>query len=164
MYLQRWHGWCHMKPLPSRRVVCTPYNRAPCHFMQSHIRKVHACLSVTCHLHFWQNDRGLLRATAVTRRWNGYRNKSQHKKLTPEKNILPPLMQGSNPRPFDHEPGALTTELSPLPVSLIGVRITWLELLQVSTALNCNYDEINTIISLTVLGQNDMFTIMSTYL
>ena len=47
----------------SRRVLCTPYNHAPCHFMQSHIRKVYACLAVTCHLHFWQNDRGLLRAT-----------------------------------------------------------------------------------------------------
>ena len=34
------------------------------------------------HLHFWQYDRGLLRATAVTRGWNGYRNKSQHRKLT----------------------------------------------------------------------------------
>ena len=63
-----------MKLLPSRRGLCTPYNRAPCHFMQSHIRKVYACLAVTCHLHFWQNDRGLLRATAVTRGWNGYRN------------------------------------------------------------------------------------------
>ena len=73
VYLQRWHGWCHMKLLPSRRVVCTPYNHAPCHFMQSHIRKVYACLAVTCHLHFWQNDRGLLRVTAVTRGWNGYR-------------------------------------------------------------------------------------------
>ena len=38
----------------------------PCHFMQSHIRKVHACLAVTCHLYFRQNDRDLLRATAVT--------------------------------------------------------------------------------------------------
>ena len=37
-----------------------------CHFMQSHIRKVHACLAVTCHLYFRQNDRDLLRATAVT--------------------------------------------------------------------------------------------------
>ena len=27
---------------------------------------MYACLGVTCHLHFWQNDRGLLRATAVT--------------------------------------------------------------------------------------------------
>ena len=35
-----------------------------CHFMQSHIRKVYACLAVTCHLRFWQNDQGLLRATA----------------------------------------------------------------------------------------------------
>ena len=24
VYLQRWHGWCHMKLLPSRRVLCTP--------------------------------------------------------------------------------------------------------------------------------------------
>ena len=40
-----------------------------------HIRKVYACLAVTCHLHLWRNDRGLLRATAVTRGWNGYRNK-----------------------------------------------------------------------------------------
>ena len=70
MYLQRLHGWCHMKLLPSRRVPCTPYNHTPCHFMQSHIRKVHACLAVICHLHFWQNDQDLLRPTAVTRGWN----------------------------------------------------------------------------------------------
>ena len=76
VYLQRWHGWCHMKLLPSRHVLCTSYNHAPCHFMQSHIRKVHARLAVTCHLHFWQNDQGLLHATAVTRGWNGYWNKS----------------------------------------------------------------------------------------
>ena len=59
--------------------VFTPYNHAPCHFMQSHIRKVYACLAVTCHLRFWQNDRDLLRATAVTRGWNGCRNKSKQK-------------------------------------------------------------------------------------
>ena len=29
--------------------------------------RVYACLGVTCHLHFWQNDRVLLRATVVTR-------------------------------------------------------------------------------------------------
>ena len=49
------------------QVLSTPYNHAPCRFMQSHIRKVYACLAVTCHLHFWQYDRDLLRATAVTR-------------------------------------------------------------------------------------------------
>ena len=50
--------------------------------------KVYACLGVTCHLHFWQNDRSLLRATAVTRGWNG------HTKLTLEKKSLPPFLPG----------------------------------------------------------------------
>ena len=100
VYLQRWRGWCHKKLLPSGRVLCTPYNHALCHFMQSHIRKVYECLAVTCHLHFWQNDRSLLRATAVTRGWNGYRNKSQHRKLTLEKKILPPLLPGFEPATF----------------------------------------------------------------
>ena len=34
--------------------------------------RVYACLGVTCHLHFWQNDQGLLCATAVTQEWNGH--------------------------------------------------------------------------------------------
>ena len=61
----------HETAAVSAQVLCTPYNHAPCHFMQSHIRKVYACLAVTCHLHFWQNDRDFLRATVVTRGWNG---------------------------------------------------------------------------------------------
>ena len=64
------------------------------------IRKVHACLAVTCHLHFWQNDRDFLRATVVTRGWNGYRNRSQHRKSTLEKKILPPFQQGFEPATF----------------------------------------------------------------
>ena len=40
------------------------YTIQPCtmsrHFMQIHIRRVHVCLVLTCHLHFWQNDRDLL--------------------------------------------------------------------------------------------------------
>ena len=84
----------------SRHVLRTPYNHAPCHFMQSHIHKVYVCLAVTCHLHFWQNDQGLLRATAVTRGWNECRNKSQYRKLTLEKKILPPLQQGFEPATF----------------------------------------------------------------
>ena len=100
MYLQCWHGWCHMKRLPSWRVLCTPYNHTPCHFMQSHIHKVHAYIAVTCHLYFWQNDQGLLRATEVTQGWNRYQNKSQHRKLTPEKKTLPPLLQGFEPTTF----------------------------------------------------------------
>ena len=60
---------------------------AEARFSKIHIRKVYACLAVTCHLHFWQNDRDFLRATVVTRGWNGYRNKSQHRKSTLEKKI-----------------------------------------------------------------------------
>ena len=73
---------------------------AEARFNKIHIRKVYACLAVTCHLHFWQNDRDFLRATVVTRGWNGYRNKSQHRKSTPEKKILPPFQQGFEPATF----------------------------------------------------------------
>ena len=90
----------HETAAVSVQVLCTPYNHVPCHFKQSHIRKVYACLAVTCQLHFWQNDRGLLCATAVTRGWSGYRNKSQHRKSTLEKKILPPLQQGFEPATF----------------------------------------------------------------
>ena len=99
VYLQR----CHTKllvPLEtaavSGQVLCTPYTHTPCYFMQSHIRKVHACLAVTRHLHFWQNDRDFLSATAVIRGWNGYRNKSQHRQSTLEKKII----QGFEPATF----------------------------------------------------------------
>ena len=36
-------------------------------------------------LHYWHNGLNFLRATAVTRGWNGFRNKSQHRKFTLEK-------------------------------------------------------------------------------
>ena len=36
-------------------------------FVRSTSSRMYACLGVTCHLHFWQNDRDLLHATAVTR-------------------------------------------------------------------------------------------------
>ena len=85
----------HETAAVSAQVLCTPY-----HFMQSHMRKVYACLAVTCHLHFSQNDRDLLRPTVVTRGWNGYRNKSQHRKSTLEKKILPPFQQGFEPSTF----------------------------------------------------------------
>ena len=89
----------HETAAVSAQVLCTPYNPAPCHFKATYV-KVYACLAVTCHLHFWQNDRDLLRATAVTRGWNGYRNKSQHRKSILEKEILPPLLQGFEPTTF----------------------------------------------------------------
>ena len=48
------------------------------------------CVRVTCHLHFWQNGRGLSRATALTRRWNGHRIRVSTESL--KKKILPPLL------------------------------------------------------------------------
>ena len=41
--------------------------------------KVHACLAVSCYLHFWQNDQDLLHATAVTWEWNRYWKESAQK-------------------------------------------------------------------------------------
>ena len=38
----------HETAAVSAHVLWTPYNHAPCHFMQSHICKVDACLAVTC--------------------------------------------------------------------------------------------------------------------
>ena len=115
MYVQRWHGWCHMKLLPFRRVLCTPYKHAPCHFMQSHIRKVHACLAVTCHLHFWQTDRALLRATAVTRGGTDTEIRVGTESRPWRRKFSHRSCRDSNPRPFHHESGASTNELSTLP-------------------------------------------------
>ena len=69
-----------MKLLPSRGhsvytiQLCSSLK---CLFMQSHVRRVHVCLAVTCHLQFWQNGRDLLRVTAITQGWNGYRVASE---------------------------------------------------------------------------------------
>ena len=99
---------CHLGAL------CTPYNHAPCHFMQSHIHKVHVCLAVTCHLHFWQNDGGLLRATAVTQGWNRYQIRVGTKSWPWRRKFSHCSCRDLNPRPFNHKSSALTTELSPL--------------------------------------------------
>ena len=70
MFDQFLHGWCHSRLLlPSRRVLCTPFNHAPCHhFMQSHVSRVHAYLAVTSRLHSGQDDRDPLRASAAVTR------------------------------------------------------------------------------------------------
>ena len=48
----------------------------------------------------WQNEREFLRATTETRGCNGYRNKSQHRKSTLEKKIIPLLLRGFEPTTF----------------------------------------------------------------
>ena len=80
----------------------------------NHVPRVHACLAITGHLHFWQNDHDFLHATAVTWGWNRYRNKST-KSWPWRRKISRCSCWYSNPQPFDHKSSALTTELSPLP-------------------------------------------------
>ena len=114
------HAWCHLKQLPSRRTFCV--HHAAMHNVTSlHARGVHACLAVTCQRNVWHNDRDLLRATAETRWWNGYKirvstvsklvfyaqstiavisGRSQHRKLTLENKIFPPLLQGLEPATY----------------------------------------------------------------
>ena len=92
---------------------------AEARFNKIHIRKVYACLAVTCHLHFWQNDRDFLRATVVTRGWNGYRNKNQHRKLTLEKKILPPFQQGFKPATFQSRVRCSNHWAIPAPLMLL---------------------------------------------
>ena len=98
---------CHL----GTHYLCTPHTSLQCHFIQSHIGRVHVCLAVTWHLHFWQNDWDLVHATVVTQwlvswcfehskvtqGWNGYRNRCQCRMLTLEKKILLPLLPGCEP-------------------------------------------------------------------
>ena len=64
-----WHIRDKLWPMPKHGSIKATY-----------VRCMRVSVAVTCHLHFWQNDRDFLRATVVTRGWNGYRNKSQHRK------------------------------------------------------------------------------------
>ena len=76
---------------------------------------INACLAATCHLHFCQNDRGLLRVTAVTwPGWYGHQIRVSWKKSSlMQKKILLAASAGDRTHdPFDHEFGALPTELS----------------------------------------------------
>ena len=102
-----------VNPLSSRHVLRTPCNHAPCSFMQNHIRKVHAYLPVTCHLRFWQNDRGLLLATAVTRGGGtDTENKSRHRQRWHgwcHTNLLPSRRVPCTP--YNHAPCASEPEI-----------------------------------------------------
>ena len=97
---------------------------AEARFNKIHIRKVYACLAVTCHLHFWQNDQDFLRATVVTRGWNGYRNKSQHRKSTLEKKILLPFQQGFKPATFQSRVRCSNHWAIPAPYEEVTVCVT----------------------------------------
>ena len=114
-YPPKWLQFCLIVTLLVPRSVYTiqPCTSLQCHFIQSHIGRVYVCLAVTCHLHFWQNDRNILRATAVTRGRKGYRNK--RRKLAMEKKIIPLLLPGLEPETYRSRVRNSTTELFPLP-------------------------------------------------
>ena len=88
---------------------------AEARFNKIHIRKVYACLAVTCHLHFWQNDRDFLLATVVTRGGTDTEIRVSTESRPWRRKFSRRSSRDSNPRPFNHESGALTTELSPPP-------------------------------------------------
>ena len=94
---------------------------AEARFNKIHIRKEYACLAVTCHLHFLAEWSGFftcycgntgggtdteVRVSTESRPW---RRKFSRRSS-----------RDSNPRPFNHESGALTTELSPPPFVIRG--------------------------------------------
>ena len=92
----------------SVQVLCTPHNHAPvysdqCHFIRNCIHRMHVCLAVTCHLHFRQNNQDVLHAVVVTEGWNGYQNKSPHRKLA---------LLGLEPETFQSQLHHSTTEPS----------------------------------------------------
>ena len=78
--------------------------------------RVYVCLGVTCHLHFWQNSLGVLRATAVTLGCNGHRIRVSTQSSLWRRKLSRHSCRDSNSQLFDHESGALTNKLSQLPI------------------------------------------------
>ena len=75
--------------------------------------RVYVCLDVTCRLHCRQNDRGLLRATAVTRGWNGHQIRVSTQSSLRRRKFSRRFCRDSNSQPFDHESGAVPTTSCP---------------------------------------------------
>ena len=74
--------------------------------------RVYVHLGITCHLQFWQNDRGLLHATAVRQGWNGHWIRVSTQSWPWRRKFSRCSCQDSNSQPFDHESGVLTNKLS----------------------------------------------------
>ena len=99
----------------SRVCVDVP-QRILCHSFKVYVRLADGS-------HFWQNDRDLLRATAVTLGCNGYGKRRRKKESSVSwswRRIFSRRSCGdSKLRPFDHESSAQTTELSPPPTHVV---------------------------------------------
>ena len=98
-----------------------PCSSLQCHFIWTHIHRVHVCLAITCHLHFWQNDGDLLWTTAVTWGWNIYQKKGTES-WSGRRKFSHRSCWDLNPWPSDHESGTLITELS-LPPAVVSARV-----------------------------------------
>ena len=92
-----------------------PYDEWTVESVHSHFvgSRVYVFPVITCHLHFWQNDRGISQATGVTQRWNGYWTKSQHRKPTQVKKNLLLFLPRIEPATLWSRVWRSTTELYP---------------------------------------------------
>ena len=70
---------------------------------------IYAFLGVTCHLHFWQNDRVLLCAIAVTQGMNRHQTRVSTKSKLWRRKCSHHSCQDSNSQLFDRESGTLPT-------------------------------------------------------
>ena len=83
--------------------------------------KMYACFDVSSYLHFWQNDRGLIRATAVTRGWNGHQLRVSKKVNAGEVNS-PAAPAGTRTRNLSVTSPALYQQAVPASASDCGKR------------------------------------------
>ena len=74
--------------------------------------RVYMCLGVTWHLHFGRMTGVFLSSTLVTWRWNWQQIRLSMKSQLWRRKFSRRPSQESNPWPFNHESGALPTELS----------------------------------------------------
>ena len=77
--------------------------------------RVYTCVGVTCHLHFWQNDWGLLHATAVTQGWDRHRIRVSTQSWLWTRKFSHHSCRDLNLQPFDYKSSALTNKLPRLP-------------------------------------------------
>ena len=77
--------------------------------IRSHIRRMYLCLALNCHLHIWQEDLDLLRATAVTQAVERIPKMRVSTESWPwRRKFARCSCRDSNPGPSDHESAVLT--------------------------------------------------------
>ena len=92
-----------------------PYDEWTVESVHSHFvgSRVYVFPVITCHLHFWQNDRGISQATGVTQSGTDTEIKASTESQLRWRKISCCSCRGSNLRPSDHESGALRLSYIP---------------------------------------------------